>query len=469
MLTKKTYLIISAIALIGIATTALFFFFPREKKEFQLVPPERALAEAGDTPGTEVGTGWSLKDSEEAVKEAVAMALKGKKHQQPDFAIVFASSGSNLPAILSAARKLLGDKTKIYGGTSDSRAVMTNKGFVKVVEQGDAPPPGKRGLAIMTVASEDMVFGVGSANFPAYPSVQEAAKAALLKAMKSAGKSLPEKPQAILITPTRGIEDEALEGIGGVVGNDALVLGGTAGGPKFAVFGDHEVYGEGVSLAVIYTRLPVGWVFEGGFEVADTPGGVVTKVEGQALVEIDHRPALDVYDEWLGGKINKIVEELGDYRKVKDLLTLQPLYRRYTSQDGQDYFLFSHPWPKDKTLRDRSVMTATKIKVGEKVYLSHGTWEKFINRIGNLPLSARVRSGVGPDKKPILGISYICAGVMGSIPKEERNMMPLLINYGHKNAPFIATFTWGEQGHFPGIGNKHGNLLTSFIVIMQKD
>jgi hypothetical protein len=35
----------------------------------------------------------------------------------------------------------------------------------------------------------------------------------------------------------------------------------------------------------------------------------------------------------------------------------------------------------------------------------------------------------------------------------------------NKDAPFIASFTWGEQGHFPGVGNKHGNLLSSFLVI----
>lgn len=465
----KPYLIFSVLMVIVLAGAAYFFFLSHGRKEFHLVPQKRIMAASGETSGTEVGTGWSDKDAAEAVTEAVEMALKGKKNIPPDFAIIFASSGSNLEAILSGVRKLWGNKTKIYGGTSDSRAVMTNKGFVKVVEQGDLPPPGKRGLAIMTVTSEDMVFGVGSANFSVYPSVQEASKAALQKAMKSARKSPHEKPQAILTTPTRGVEEEALEGIGEVVGKDALVLGGTAGGPKFGVFGDREIYEAGISLAVIYTKLPVGWVFEGGYDVADTPGGVVTKVEGQAILEINNRPALDVYDEWLGGRINKIFEDLGDFRKVKDLLTLHPLYRRYTSPDGQDYFLFSHPWPKDKTLKDRSVITSTKIKVGEKVYFSQGTWGKLINRIGNLPLSARMRSGIGADRRPLLGISYICAGVMGSIPEEEREMMPLLMNYAHKEAPFIATFTWGEQGHFPGIANKHGNLLTSFLVIMEKE
>lgn len=88
-----------------------------------------------------------------------------------------------------------------------------------------------------------------------------------------------------------------------------------------------------------------------------------------------------------------------------------------------------------------------------------------MNRIGNLPTHAKVYGGIDVNTRPILGIGYICAGVMGVIPETEREKLPLLINYANNDAPFIANFTWGECGLFPGIGNKHGNLLTSFLVI----
>ena len=82
-----------------------------------------------------MGTRWSTKESpEDAVKEAVEMALKGKK-DIPDFAVIFASSGSDMEVILSTAKRLFKNKTKIYGGTSDSRAVMTNKGYAKATER----------------------------------------------------------------------------------------------------------------------------------------------------------------------------------------------------------------------------------------------------------------------------------------------------------------------------------------------
>jgi hypothetical protein len=468
MKTRKFILVF----LVMLPVTSLFFLYQGNAEEFKLVPKKRASPSGGASTGTTVGTGWSTNENpEEAVKEAIEMALDGKQEKIPDLAIIFASSGSNMEVIFFTTKKIFKNKTKIYGGTSDSRAVMTNKGYAKATERAYeyAKMEGKRSLAIMTITSKDIAFGVGSANFSDYPSVQEAAKAAILNAIENAGKLPTEPPQAILVTPGRGMEEEAIEGMEKVIGKKTPILGGTPGGPTFAVFGENKVYEKGISLAVIYTKLSVGSTFEGGFDVKDPSMGIVTKVDGQAIVEIDHRPALDVYDEWLGGEIGKLYKETPRFDLVRALLTLHPLYRKYTSSDGKVYSLFSHPWPKDKTLTERSVMTSTKIKVGERIYLSHGTWETLMNRVGNLPKMAKTHGKIDMNAKSIFGIGYICAGVLGTIPETERAKMPSLINYSNNNAPFIAPFTWGEQGHFPGIGNKHGNLLTSFLVISDKE
>jgi len=69
------------------------------------------------------------------------------------------------------------------------------------------------------------------------------------------------------------------------------------------------------------------------------------------------------------------------------------------------------------------------------------------------------------DAKPVLGIGYVCDGVMSILPEEERRKVPMLIDYAANGAPFVLGFTWGEQGFFPEIGNRHGNLMTSFLVI----
>ena len=468
---KKNLIWFIILVLIVLGAIVLWYFIqsPKEKIEV-LIPQENILPEKNET-SPNVGTGWSTDENPaEAVIEAVNMALEGKTSKSPDFAIVFASSGSDMKAILSKLRESLGIKTKIYGGTSDSRAVSTNKGFVKVTERGyeQALMEGKRGLAIMTVSSKDIIFGVGVANFSAFPSIQEASKSALIKAIQSAGKSHEELPKVVLITPTIGVEEEVIEGIEEAIGKNIPILGGTTGGPTFAVFGENEIYEKGLSLAVIYTDLPIGWTFEGGFDVKDEHSGIATKVEGQDLLEIDNKPALDIYNQWLGGEIERLFKEVKKPDLIRDLLTLHPIYRKYTSLNGQDYFLFSHPWPKDDTLKDKTVMTSTKIKTGERIHLSHGSWETFVNRIGNLPKNAMIQGNIDIKTKPLLGLGYLCAGILGTIPETEREKLPLLINYANNNAPFIADFTWGEQGYFPGVGNKHGNLLTSFLIIAEK-
>jgi len=468
---KRLAIIVPAITIVIIIGIYLLLTYIGTGEEYKLVPKERIIEKADEVSGFEVGTGWSTKENpREAVREAIEMALKGKKNRTPDFAIVFASSGSNMDIILSRLRKLLGLQTKIYGGTSDSRAVMTDRGFLTVTERGYdySSMEGKRGLSIMTITSEDIAFGVGSAELSAYPSIREASKAAILRAIKSAGKSQGQPPKVVLLTPTIGIEEEVIEGIEEIVGQNTVILGGTSGGPRFGVIGEDKVYDAGVSLAVIYTDLPMGWTFEGGFDVRSPHTGIVTKVDGQAVVEIDNRPALDVYNEWLDGKIERFHKDIGEPDVIKDLLTLHPICRKYTSPFGEDYFLFSHPWPRDESLTDRSISTSTKIKVGERIYLSQGTWETLLNRIAGLPRNAKIRGEIGVDEKPLFGIGYICAGVMGVIPREEREKMPLLINYANNDAPFISAFTWGEQGYFPGISNKHGNLLTSFLVLGRK-
>lgn len=456
----------------GIAAICFFFIPHVHSQEFKPIYKKRSFQNNQVVNGTKVGTGWSTKnDPKKAVEEAFSMAMNGNLDESPEFAVVFASSGSRMQSILLAINELFGGKTKIYGGSSDSRAVMINKGYIKASKRAYeyAKMEGEKCLAVMTVSSEKITFGVGSADCNNHVTVKNAGSKAIVKAINSAGKKIADVPQAILLTAPSGQEEETIIGIEEVVGNNVPILGGTAGGPAFASFGTDSVYEKGISLAVIYTDLKVGWRFEGGFDVKDRHSGIVTKVNGQHIEEIDNRPALDVYDEWLGGEIRIFLSKHKNrLDRVRELLTLHPLYRKYIGSEGNAYSLFSHPWPKDKYLIEKAISTSTKIKAGERVYLSHGTWETLLNRIGNLPKHAKENAGLPDNSSPLFAIGYICAGVMGTIPESERDKMAYLMNYSNANSPFIAPFTWGEQGYFPGVGNKHGNLCTSFLVIGKK-
>jgi hypothetical protein len=401
------------------------------------------------------------------VAEALRRAGWGRPARPPDLVILFATGGSDLAAIQRAVHDRLGPGVRLFGGSSDSRWVMTDDRLVRGARHGyqSEATANRHALAVMCIRSDALRFGVGSADFGRHASAEEAARAAARQARTDAGASPGERPSAILVTPTLGREEEVLVGIEAVFGRQAVVLGGTAGGPNGGVVGGDGAYEAGLSLAVLYTDLPVGWTFEAGFDVTAPASGVVTQAEGQTIVEIDGQPALDVYDAWLDGKIERISRQAAETDAVRDLLVLHPLYRRFRSPEGQDYFLFSHPWPRDSHRHDRAVNTSTQIRPGERVYLSHGNWGTLANRIGNLPQKAKVQGGLGVSARPFLAIGFVCGGVMGIIPENEQPKLVPLIDYANNGGPFIANVTWGEQGHFPGVGNKHGNLSTGFLVV----
>ncbi len=453
------------------------FCSENHEAEFKLTPQKTPATFQTNTPANnvniEVGTGWGEGAPAKAIRKALDMALKGNKQGDPDFMIIHPTAGSDCKKILQDVRDIVGHKTKIYGGTSDARGVLSDGGYVLGAKGGYAAAAegiesGLHGLAVMTITTKDIDFGVAAASLTDYDSPQEMAAAAVHDAIKDAGKNETETPALILVTPTIGIEQQVLDGISQVVGNDAILLGGTAGGPHGMVIGNDSAYEKGVSLAVFYTELPIGWAFESGFEKQDKYSGVVTKMAGRRIVEIDNLPAYDVYDQWLGGELTRRRLQGEKTDAFRDFLGLHPLFRKRQAPDGKTYTVVSHPWAPNQSSITDGLYPTGDITVGDRVYLSYGTWEVLLNRIGNLPVNARKFISLA-DKAPVaFSIGTICAGVMGVIPEEERKKIPVLINHANGKAPFIASFTWGEQGSLPGIGYQHCNLTTSFLVIGAK-
>ena len=318
----------------------------------------------------------------------------------------------------------------------------------------------------MTIGTKDIVFGTASVSLTNSDAIHDAAAAVVKKAIEDAGKTVENKPKVILLYVAKGLEEETVTGIESVTGKDVPIFGGTAGGPKRIVMNNDGAYEIGISVAVIYTDLPVGMAFEAGYDTTGKHSGVVTKVSGQNIEEIDGKPALDVYNEWMDGEIERLAKkEMKKPAEIEAFLSLHPFYRKLTSPEGQDYYLFSRPWPNDPNMVNKFIKTNTNIMPQEKIYLSHGTWDILMNRIGIVASKAKTLCGLEPADKPALVIGIICGGVMGCIPEAEKSKFPYLIKYSTGGDCMIGAFTSGEQGHFPGVGNRHSNLTTSFLVI----
>ena len=417
-----------------------------------------------------VGIGWAMGEPETAVESALAMAMKGMEDTPPDCIIIHPTAGSHTREILEKLRRLTGSSTRFFGGTSDARGIFAGPDFVTGSSRGysDALPEIEQGyhaLAMMVINTPLIRFGVGGARLEDHDSRQSTARAALEMAIADATKNACEKPAAILISPTIGMEPEALQVLEEAGLGDIPLIGGSAAGPDGQTIYHDAAVGSGVGFALIYTELPVGYAFEGGYEVLDKYSGVVTRTDGRKIVEIDGKPAFEVYDRWMNGEVSEFLESDHEQSEFRDFLSLHPLARLRKLPDGKTYTILSHPWAPNKSLITSGLTTTTDIKEGERVYLSYGTWEILLNRIGALPEKAIARAHSDQAVPVSFGLGYFCGGVLGTIPEENRKFIPRLISRSIGDAPYLGSVTWGEQGQLPGIGNQHCNLTVGFLVV----
>jgi hypothetical protein len=444
-------IIISAV-IVGLIVLAAFSCGCIDKEGEVLVPdaPE-------ETPGVEmfihVGSGWSDNTDEgKAVEEAVSSVNTQLEGESPEFAFFFSTVGYDSDKVLSEVRRLLPD-VQIYGGTS-CLAVQTRDGF-HVGEKGS--------LALLAVASQNISFGVGGVSIDNFLSAREAGKVAIQAAIDAAGEK--GAPKLVLMTGSAGHEEELIAGIEEVIGKDVPVLGGSAGDNtitgEWKQFANGNVYSNGISLAVIYTDLKVGWAYEAGYLRSENRG-TITRADRRIIYEIDNRPAAEVYNDWTGGSV--VAEALETGGSILSDSSYYPL-AKIIKNEGNEYTLSIHPLSINAT--DHSLEVFANIEEGDEVMLMHGDWELLLNRVLTTPIKALESESLSKEDVSF-GIYTYCAGSMLAIPEDERPKMPVLVKTVIGDAPFIGTFTFGEQGHIREVGNLHGNLVNSMIVFTEK-
>lgn len=398
-----------------------------------------------------VGYGWSTKNnSKGAIDEAIFSARRQLGGVNPDYVILFSTVGYNFNETISEIKNQFGENVKIYGGTS-MIGVLTKDGF----------HIGKSGsLALLAVSSPKITFGVGGADLNKL-SPQEAGKEAISSAIENAGMK-GKLPKIILMTAAPGKEEEILQGIEEVVGKNVPVIGGSSGdndlSGKWKQFSNGKVYSNGVTLTAIYTDLKIGWAYEAGYEKSENVG-VITKADGRIIYEIDNKPAAEVYNNWTNGIIEDKLKTGGSVL----LETVNyPLAKVLNGKHKESRYLSIHPL--SVNLPEKSLTVFANVNEGDKILLMHGGWELLLNRAQTTPAKALSSENIS-SKDVYFGIYTYCAGTLLAIPEEERDSLPLLVNNVLGNKPFVGTFTFGEQGFIEGVGNEHGNLVNSMVVV----
>lgn len=419
---------------VGIAI--LFWIF-----SLQLIAEEKEA-------GIEIGYGWSTRGDVSSAVEEAARNVKDQMEHEPEWVLLFSTVGYPLDTMVKEVHKAF-PKAKVFGETS-CLGVITNDGF-HLGQVGS--------LALLGIWSPKLEFGVGTGTLEEFKTGEEMGRNAVLRAIRDAGKDTADTPQLILMVPCAiGSEEEILKGVDGVFGKGRVpVFGGAAADNAiqgdWRIFVNGEVYNNSVGVTLIYSELKLGYAFLSGFNPTEHEA-TITKAEGRIIYELDYRPAGSVYNEWLGGRLSKKLNEGGNILLDTNL---DPLGEKL----GTFSYLLIHP--KEFHPDTKALEVFANVKEGTEVHLLSGNPEMLVERPALTCRLARANGKI-PKDKVAGGILIYCAGTMLAIPEESRSEIAPKINEVLGGSPFIGGWTFGEQGYFPEGVNRHGNLMSSMIV-----
>ncbi|MGR5238920.1 FIST signal transduction protein [Vibrio alfacsensis] len=333
---------------------------------------------------------------------------------------------------------------KTFHGASSCQAIMTDQGF----HQGPV-------IAVFAIYDSGLnSYGTGISKCGS--SIETCVDQALDMALSNAHR-LGEVPNLILLHATPGNEEVIIKCIDERFGTLVPIIGGSAADNNikgnWSIITSQGFEKCGISVTLFYSSQPVDIAFSAGHTPTDTTG-IATKTDGRCLLEIDGKPALDVYRDW--------TNDLGN-QQIRDVLlfanaSAYPLGRVAGNLYDRPYYKLSHPV---RETEEGGIELFTTIEEGEPLTLMKGSREHLIGRAARV-VNAAFNQKLGESRK-IGVINIFCAGPMLHL-KQDINSVYEQINQELEHLPFICPFTFGEQGRFIGGENGHGNLMISSAI-----
>jgi len=384
----------------------------------------------------EVGFGWSgAEQARGAGREAAEAALiEGEK---ADLAFLFSTVGYDAQALLGGVREVLG-ATPIHGSTSFT-GVITPQGFRG--DDGDA-------VAVLTISSPEMQFGVGTAV------IGDCAVGAGREAAQQALEALDGSPDVILMLASPGDEEGIITGIEEVAGGVPIVGGSAADNTvsgNWSLFANDEVLSSGVVVTAIQSNLPLGIAYGSGYCPAGE-SAIATRTEGRVLYELDGKPALEVYAEWTG-------QDPKDLAGMA-LLGASILAPVAVRDEKSGFYLVKHPGAGQE---DGSMALFAAVEEGAEIVLMKATVDGLIDEVGDTVEAAMQDAGLNRGQVATILLIH-CGGRRGIIADRISEVVEQVKGEAGE-VPFLAYCTFGEQGCLSTGDNVHCDLLLSALVI----
>lgn len=362
----------------------------------------------------------------------------------PEFVVISHTEGYDASGLARAAASLP-SKVRVHGASS-CLGVMTERG---------AHVAGEPVLAMLGLSDPEGAYGVGAAELAGRP--RAAGALAAQRAVEGADRP-GENPTLIWLSAAPGAEEEVLLGIADIVGSSVPVFGGSAADNAikgaWSQFERGTARVDGVLVSALYPSTELAHAFSSGYEPTASRGRI-SAAGPRRILGIDGEPAALWYNRETNGVLT---EKLGGGDILADT-TLWPLGRRAGTIRGIDQFLLIHPSSVDA---QHGLSVFADVAAGEELVLMRGSKETLLGRIRAVVEASRAAAPAGFT--PAGALVIYCAGCMLAVRDDlEQVVSGLRETLG--GAPFLGSFTFGEQGCITRGVNGHGNLGMSVVLL----
>lgn len=314
------------------------------------------------------------------------------------------------------------------------------------------------GFAAFAISDPKGAYGTAMADITADP--QTAAALAAREALEAADR-MGEVPDLVWLSTTPGSEESVLAGVQSVVGAQTPIIGGSAADNditgQWCVFDGASQLPAGVVVSVLFPSRPVSFAYQNGYSPTKATG-TVTRASGRTVFEIDGQSAVETYSKWTNGDVSGPADGQ-DRAAILSDCTLWPVGRRFADVGTVPFYLLAHP---AVARSDGGLEMFATVAEGEELTLMTGTRRGLVDRAGRVAALACTTGNVA--QQDVLGALVVyCGGCMLAV-QDDLSDVVAGVNTALGGAPFLGTFTFGEQGTLLGEGNRHGNLMISCVV-----
>jgi hypothetical protein len=403
---------------------------------------------------TKAGVGMSRHHNPNvAGREAAEQALQKAGVSKPDFVIMFGSIGYDQHSLVRAVWEATGG-AHLTGCSAEGTI------------NGDDADESNFSVVVTAISSDEMQWTNGSAaGLEAEPrAVGQRVAKELLPHLSTETIGLFVFPDGLkdFVVPTENLVDNFFAGLEENLPSERFLpmWGGGANAnfnnwaPPTYQYRDDEVITDGVSYALLSGRAQAGWAIS---HACIPIGGerIVTRSEGNVIYEIDGKPAMEVFEEYLPQ--GALTHDRDWFRYV---ISLSLCFRAPDYMKDEEYVVRGMP---AVSMADGSITVQTEVKEGTSVWLSSRDKEKVSNGFDRM--AAQIKDQLGGEK-PKLVFQFEC-GTRGKLLFRDQEKLQILRRFRQSldpDAPWAGFYTVGEIGPVEEHNLRH--LYTSVVLAL---